>query len=92
MVPRPGPPHIVFATTHGSCAAAMFEMPSCIRLTPVLEDDVTTCFPAAAAPKAMLIPSSSLAVWRKIPLAGGICSTMYSGISLAGVMGYAKKQ
>ena len=50
MFPRPGPPRITSTTTAGTSEPMMYEMPSIIRLTPGLEEEVITRAPVQAAP------------------------------------------
>jgi hypothetical protein len=46
--------------TEGSSQLARYEIPSCFRLMPGLEEEVITLTPARLAPKTMLMAASSL--------------------------------
>jgi hypothetical protein len=67
----------------------MYEMPSCFKLTPGLEDEVITILPLAAPPYTMLIAATSLSACNTtIPVVSqGFSSASVSNISDWGVMG-----
>ena len=87
MLPKPGPPRIMFTMTTGSSAPAIYVIPSCLRLMPGEEEEVITRAPQPAAPYAMLIAATSLSACRKTPPCSGMCRAKYSGISFCGVIG-----
>jgi hypothetical protein len=74
--------------THGNSDPAMYDMPSCIRLSPGPDEALITRMPADDAPYTMLMAETSLSACKKVPPTSGIRSAAYSAISLAGVMGY----
>src|SRR5215469_2367013 len=78
--------------TPGSSAPAMYERPSCIRLSPGPEDAVITRAPAAAAPYTMLMAATSLSACTNVPPTCGMYNAAASVTSLAGVMGYPKNE
>ena len=66
-------------------------MPSCLRLTPGLDELVIARVPAPAAPYTMLIAATSDSAWTNTPPTSGILTDIYSGTSFCGVIGYPKK-
>ncbi len=87
MVPNPGPPLLTFTIRQGSWAAAIYEIPSCIRLIPGLDDEVITRAPAPAPPYTILMDATSLSAWRTIMPRLLPSSARYSKISDCGVIG-----
>ena len=88
MLPRPGPPRDMFTITAGSWLAAMYEIPSCLRLMPGLDDDVIALAPVTLAPSTMLMAAISLSAWMNVhPGLRPRLAAMYSVSSVCGVMG-----
>ena len=71
----------MFTMTAGSSAPIMYDMPSCLRLIPGLDEDVITRAPAPAAPYTIFIAATSLSACRNVPPTLGSRADMYSGIS-----------
>ena len=63
MFPRPGPPRIMLTITAGSSIAARYEMPSCLRLIPGLEEEVMTRAPKSTSPDTLA--AGALALMEK---------------------------
>jgi hypothetical protein len=60
MLPNPGPPLDILTITAGSSQAAKYEIPSCLRLIPGLEDEVIVLTPARLAPYTIFMAEISL--------------------------------
>ncbi len=73
--------------TTGTSLRAASAMASCIRAMPCPQDPVAARAPAAAAPRVMLTPATSLSAFMHTPSTAGSRRDMHSSRSVNGIIG-----